>query len=522
MYNKKFILFIGLYLVGAVLISYLVLNELSLSIKENLIRQDQKQLLVSARYVDSILMHYSFSLSYIADQFANFSEHCTRRQLQAALRDFPEMYIVNVINSQGKIVQSTYPKAKGLDISDRNYFKKVMTTGKPYVSNLYRGRASGKYIFSLSVPIKKENEIVGVLSAGMSLSFFQKIISGNIDTKDKDIVISLVDGNSTVLYSSQNNCILKSLHYHPVIKSVLAGRNGTEEQMAPILKDIRLFTYMPIKRAHWGMIISQPVNQAYQLLFYVLGRCILIIFLFFIPLALLLFYLFRIEKLRYLELSQIQEEKARTVNELAASVAHEIRNPLTSIRGFVQLLTKKVTGEQGENYIKVIIEEIDRLESIIGDFLSFARFKEEKKEQCNLKKIMEFTHNLAQSRAAYNKVRVSLDAPLPLYIYGNQAELKQAFLNFCINAIQAMPQGGALHLSLVQDKDKAVISFQDNGCGMEQSTINHLGQRYFTTKKEGTGLGLAVSYRIIKKHQGKIEVTSQPGVGTTFKVIFPL
>jgi PAS domain S-box-containing protein len=211
------------------------------------------------------------------------------------------------------------------------------------------------------------------------------------------------------------------------------------------------------------------------------------------------------------------------VGQLAAGVAHEIRNPLTALKGFVQLLSTKRTDENKE-YFDIMLSEIDRIEEIIGEFLVLAKPQSINYQKVDIKLLLQKTIALFETQAILKNVQIFLDSTeeIPL-IECEENQLKQVFINLLKNATEAMPTGGDINIKLQMLNDEHIkISFIDQGQGIHEDRIPKLGQPFYTTKEKGTGLGLMVSYKIIKDHQGSIQVSSKSDEGTCFDIILPV
>jgi two-component system, sporulation sensor kinase E len=211
------------------------------------------------------------------------------------------------------------------------------------------------------------------------------------------------------------------------------------------------------------------------------------------------------------------------VGELAAGIAHEIRNPMTALKGFIHLLQASVK-EDYSMYFEVITTELRRIESIITEFLILAKPQALNYEQKDLTKVMSDTIELLRPQATLGNVQIIFqhNEHLPkMYCESNQ--LKQVFINIIKNGIEVMPMGGTIFVQMYQqDPDYLVISITDEGTGIHKDKIKRLGEPFYTTKERGTGLGLMVSYKIIEEHRGNIEVSSEIGVGSVFKITLPL
>ncbi|OCA82450.1 hypothetical protein A8F94_21345 [Bacillus sp. FJAT-27225] len=213
-------------------------------------------------------------------------------------------------------------------------------------------------------------------------------------------------------------------------------------------------------------------------------------------------------------------EKLSMVGELAAGFAHEIRNPLTTIKGFVQLLTE--TTEETV-FTSTILEEIDRINSIVSDFMIFARPHVADYTQCDLAEILQNAAKFLEPEALLRNVLIITDFPEEQAILsGEKNQLKQVFLNILKNAIEAIPNGGFVYVTLSNLATEVSVTIKDTGIGMTEEQLKKLGEPFFTTKSTGNGLGLMVTYKIIQDHKGKIDVFSDgPYTGSTFKLTFP-
>jgi signal transduction histidine kinase len=226
----------------------------------------------------------------------------------------------------------------------------------------------------------------------------------------------------------------------------------------------------------------------------------------------------------------IQSEKLSSLGQLAASIAHEVNNPLSGILMYTQLLSKKissgeVTKEGTLDYLAKMEAELVRSAGLVRNLLDFARQSVPALVETDLNDIINRVLELAAHSARLNKVEVvkELDPSLPK-LTADPNQLQQVCTNLVVNAIQAMPQGGRLTLRTSMADSQIKLEVRDTGYGISPENMRKLFTPFFSTKKEvkGVGLGLAVSYGIIQRHRGKIEVQSKKGKGTTFTVYLPL
>ncbi|EKN68881.1 ATP-binding protein [Schinkia azotoformans] len=233
-----------------------------------------------------------------------------------------------------------------------------------------------------------------------------------------------------------------------------------------------------------------------------------------------------VEDIRQHELLQrklIRNEKLEAVSHLASSISHEVRNPLTTSRGFMQLLSEQDVPVHCKEYIKISIEEIDRAAGIIQDYLTFAKPSPEKVEILQTKDELKRAMDVMQPLANMNNVELQ-SVLMEGSIKAERSRLQQCLVNLMKNAIEAMPNGGLLSVySNVIDDKTVVIRIRDTGIGMDANQLSRLGEPYFSTKEiKGTGLGMMVVYRIIESMNGFIEVESEVGKGTCFTITLPM
>ncbi len=229
--------------------------------------------------------------------------------------------------------------------------------------------------------------------------------------------------------------------------------------------------------------------------------------------------------LRKTEAQLIRSEKLAALGQLAAGIAHEIRNPLTSINILIHSLTENFSSEDSHREdLKVIEEEIDRINEILDRFLRFAKPAPPLLEKTEVATIFEETLQLLRPRMEKQGVQIEKEFHALPMILMDREQMKQVALNLLLNAVQAMPSGGTLAMRGQNSRDGqwVTISVQDSGVGIPEEDINKLFDPFFSTREGGIGLGLSIAHRIIDQHQGKIEVESTPGTGTLFTIWLPI
>ncbi|WP_051475386.1 HAMP domain-containing sensor histidine kinase [Bacillus sp. J37] len=225
-----------------------------------------------------------------------------------------------------------------------------------------------------------------------------------------------------------------------------------------------------------------------------------------------------------LRLELVKAEKLSIVSELAASVAHEVRNPLTVVRGFVQLIGNSTdsTDNQRKEYMNLVLAELDRAQSIITDYLGMAGQHKVQKEKINLTDTLNEITVLMTSYANFKTVRFNCDIEKNLYVFGDRSKLKQVFINIIKNSIEAVPSiNGIVSIKAEVKEELIYIKISDNGVGMTKEQIERLGEPYYSLKENGTGLGLTVTYSIINSHGGSVKYSSELNKGTIAIVRLP-
>lgn len=217
-----------------------------------------------------------------------------------------------------------------------------------------------------------------------------------------------------------------------------------------------------------------------------------------------------------------RDEKLNVVSQLAASVAHEVRNPLTSVRGFLQLISDDNNLQEAQrSYIKIALNELDHAQSIINDYLSLAKPNTEEMISINISEEVMKTVGLMKSYSNIQNTTIKTDIQDSLYIKGNKGEIKQVLVNIIKNGIESMGTGGILVVRSFEKEGVIFIKITDSGKGMTKQQLKNLGTPFYTTKEKGTGVGLTISFQLVHAMKGKITVESQPEKGTTFTIQFP-
>ena len=221
----------------------------------------------------------------------------------------------------------------------------------------------------------------------------------------------------------------------------------------------------------------------------------------------------------------IQAERLATAGKMSASFAHEIRNPLSSMRMLAQMLMQKpeMLGETHQQSVRYILEEIERIDTIVKGLMDFARPSSLDLKQQPIAPVLQAVLSLMEANLAHHKIQLVLNLSLETpEIQFDSDKLKQAFMNVVLNAMEAMPRGGVLQVSTSPENDSVCIKVEDTGVGIPAEDLEHLFEPFFTRKTRGTGLGLANVKRILEEHGGTVEIHSTRDRGTEVSLWLPL
>jgi two-component system sensor histidine kinase PilS (NtrC family) len=231
-------------------------------------------------------------------------------------------------------------------------------------------------------------------------------------------------------------------------------------------------------------------------------------------------------EIKQMEKQVRQQDKLAAVGQLAAGIAHEIRNPLASISGSIQLLVANPETLKDEDLklMRIVLREIDRLNSLISEFLDFVRPDVQVTESVSITGLMKEVLEMVRfNKGLPQDVDQQVEMASKMPVLGHRDKLKQAFLNVVINSYQAMADSDekVLKVRVYDDSNKLKVEISDTGCGIDEKTLERIFEPFLTTKPKGTGLGLAITHKVFESHGAQVQVDSEKGVGTKFFIEFP-
>lgn len=218
-----------------------------------------------------------------------------------------------------------------------------------------------------------------------------------------------------------------------------------------------------------------------------------------------------------MEEMMIRSEKMSIAGQLAAGIAHEVRNPLTSLKGFIQLLQAGVSRK--DEYYKIMIDEIEKMETITSELLYISKPMTDNKQKESVAEMIQDVVELLKPQARLKNIIVEWKQENDLFVHCDRSQLKQVIINLLKNAIEAMDGAGTININVYATGAQTVIDVIDQGPGIPEKIIHKLGEPFFTTKQNGTGLGLMITRQILNRHNAKLDILKNEGRGSTFKIV---
>ncbi|OZM56306.1 hypothetical protein CIB95_12895 [Lottiidibacillus patelloidae] len=365
---------------------------------------------------------------------------------------------------------------------------------------------------------------------GILCLFFPIEVLGNTNFDFRMVFIIVVTLYSGVLSGFITFSIIS------IARVVLVG--GEFALIGVIVNAIALLSALLFRKAYAKKSSVFKVGT-YIYLLYTTG--VLITIYFYIPFLSVNFYIiyFTLFYLTFMMLLVITEktiqmneraseaiylEKLKTVGNMAAAFAHEIRNPLTTVRGFVQYLNEGENHKNLKDHAPIILEELDRTNKIITDYLSLAKPSKVSYETLNLTDLAENTIRLLQPIASYKSVNLSVTnkSNQDVFINSDKNFLQQCIINIVKNAIEAVDEKGTVIVEIMRENDNAIVEIKDNGEGLTKEQLKKIGLPFYTTKSKGTGLGTMVTNRLIEQLGGSIKYKSVKNNGTVVQISLPI
>ena len=472
--------------------------------------------------------------SYSYEELAESAK--LQRIFQVMQKEFSGFVDLGLISHEGRLISYAGPhkELRGVDYSGQDWFHKVHSRQR-FISEVFQGFRQSPHVV-IAVRHTTEDGRSWIVRATIDTSQFDRIIGA----------MNLEPGSDAFLVNRQGMLQTDSMYYGkaletlnmpmpaPTYQANIVRMRDSQDQ--PILLAYSYFAdadyvLMAVKPTH-SILRTWSLMRLDMLVIFVVS--VLIIYAVAArTVGQLIARLKESDEKRELALLQMEHtQKLSSLGRLAAGVAHEINNPLAIINEKAGLLTDIIAFEpdmprrdQFESQLKSIRDTVGRCRDITHRMLGFARRMEVKIEELDVNAMLRETLLFLEKEALHRKVCIiqELADDLPR-IFSDRGQLQQVFLNVLTNALAAVGDNGETVISTRDRHDGFIeVSFADNGCGMSEETQRHIFEPFFTTKKEeGTGLGMAIIYGIVKRHGGDIQVRSQLGRGTTVTVILPI
>ncbi|MBK5445691.1 ATP-binding protein [Peribacillus sp. TH24] len=490
--RHKFTTYLLIVILPLIILSIIFWMYLEQSIHKE--RQDQAEWVgsVCQEYIDEVISETKENLELLSlSSSVLYMEDKKTKLLLNWIKDTDPRYAgVYWLNQDGISISGTNKDFLHYFLIEQDDIDKAVETQKAVVVGKRELNNSSFNYFTIFAPIlDNDKKVQGFLLAHIRLDYIENGLK------------MLIPNQSVKLETSNKTRILE-------INAEGVTGNST-------------WVNVPLTEVDWTFSVKMPdrlntINMNVFLIF--------VFFTFFITHMIYIVVeeqIVRREKKKQKQLNEMQ--KIDFVGTLAASTAHEIKNPLTGIKGLVQLLVEKHPEEQDQFYYSVIMKEIERINSIVSEFLILGKPIVHTLSLYDIRSIIAELRPIIESEARYLNIELEWNiVKEPIMVYCTKDQLKQVILNITKNGLEAMELGKKLTIQIYRENEKAKIEIIDTGHGLNEKDISKVFEPFYTSKKEGTGLGLFVCKRIIELFNGTIELTSKPLKGTTVIISLPI
>jgi len=423
------------------------------------------------------------------------------------------------------------------DINYKDYVNKV-AEGKIFVSDFIYLPKEKVYVIYFAAPLKDNNgKIIGSVIERVNCEAIKEIVE-NVKLGETGCAFFSSSTGGYLIENQNNNKLLAS------ISDKVSGISYYEIDGKKYISAYYKLSQYESQKVNWYLFVEQSQKEAFEISNNLGTYTIMVILISIVAIFILLLYMskgittpFNIMNLNLksmeqkvikisgeLEKSVMRAKNLESLAAMSSGIAHEIRNPLTSIKGYAQFI--KIELDEKSDLIPdvdIIIDEVERLNRIVDRFLSFARPKELQLKPSKVSQIINEVIKIIEMEIVKLDVKLILDIKDTPYALLDFDEMEQVIINLILNSIQAIKEHGEIKISTgyVKNENMVFIGVKDNGIGLKSEDIDKIFEPFYTTKDKGTGLGLAICSRIIENHKGFIEVKSNYGVGTEFIIKLP-
>lgn len=399
---------------------------------------------------------------------------------------YEQLYFVNLSRI---IVAGTTSRYNGIQMPS-TYMDTCEINKKTHVSYQKNiGPNQDTFLFICQPVFNENNEAGGYLLAQLRIDYIKNVL----ELLTPNIAIVIKDNKKDVIFTLNED--LKQGKYDQVI---------------------------PFEDVPWMLEISSTKEEVF-----INPNSLLQFILFFSAVSHLIFFAVQIILLKQDADKQrkvYENQKLKMIGTLAATTAHEIKNPLTGIKGLVQLLSEKYNDAQDEMYFSIIQSEITRINDIVNEFLILGKPSHvQPSDIVEIGSVLEELYPIIMAEASNHNATLNItNSKEPLYVLCIKDQLKQVILNIVKNSFESTHSAGTISISISSEKESALITVVDNGCGMSKETLQKIFEPFYTTKDTGTGLGLFICKRILSLFGGDLSIESTENMGSTVKIILPL
>lgn len=429
------------------------------------------------------------TLSLTSEVFDNNPEEMAPL-LQKAFQTDPRYSGLFLLNAEGRLIVGSNDLLDD-NLYQNHYIQEVIRTKDIIISSEVNTLKNNQKVIGLASPVLDEQDQLKFITVALlRVDHLQNIM--NILTPETPIVILNQEKNVIIDFDSEH-----------------------------LYKQGGHWVTQPMNQLPWMITVKVDEEAARINIPQFVGTISLVFILTHILFLLVKYILLKRQSKK--ERQQNEAQKIELVGTLAAGTAHEIRNPLTGIKGLVQLLSEKHQGEEDQFYFSVINDEIKRINEIVSEFLILGKPTAMKNEPIDMKMIVQELQPLIASEANLNNIIwhcIFPEGPIPVLCTKDQ--MKQVILNLTRNAFESMSSGGTLEIRLAKERNQCVLTVSDTGVGIGKEELEKIFHPFYTSKASGTGLGLVICKRIVQSFQGAIHISSIENKGTTVSVTFPL
>lgn len=427
-----------------------------------------------------------------------------------------------ILNRQGQEV-AVFPQSTAAVKVPGEFLQKAAVQGT-IIELLNRGKDPVKVVI-ISPILGQQKRISGFAGAVISMEKVARDFA-NIKVSNNGYVI-MIDRIGQVLVHPNSSLLRKripveKMKHDPIFQDSSRGIPGAIEIVAPYDGKKKLFSYAPVRETGWIVLLVEPETDLQVLVTTNLTRNSIVFLLAIISVFSLYQYL-KLVLQRASQEADLRAEKLALVAQLAAGMAHEIRNPLTSLKGFLQMSTVSETNQRKKEHQAIMLSEIDRIEEIITKTLLLAKPQKQKVVKFSLSSLVQQIVPILSPEATRRNIELNVKIVTEaLTVSGDPNHTKQALINIVKNAVEASPDGETVTIEAFGRGSEAIIQVTDKGSGIAVEVMGKVGTPFFTTKTTGVGLGLMVTNRVVESMGGKLEISSKLGQGTTAVISFPL